>query len=93
MSGCGPAFAFLFIEALADAGVKYGLTRDVAYQLVSGMLKGSGALQLESGQHPGVLKDAVCSPKRNDDPRDRRTGGKGFRSALIHAIDAIEGKH
>lgn len=92
LSGCGPAFAFLFIEALADAGVKYGLTRDVAYQLVSGMLKGSGALQLESGQHPGVLKDAVCSPKGTTIRGIGALEEKGFRSALIHAIDAIEGK-
>ncbi len=92
ISGCGPAFVFLMIEALGDAGVKYGLDRKSAYTLASAMIKGSGALQLESAQHPGALKDAVCSPKGTTIKGISALEERGFRSALIHAIDAIEGK-
>ena len=92
LSGCGPAFVFVMIEALADAGVKYGLDRATAYALISAMVKGSGALQLESGQHPGVLKDAVCSPKGTTIKGIGALEEHGFRTALIQAIDAIEGK-
>lgn len=90
LSGCGPAFVFLMIEALADAGVKYGLDRATAYDLVSAMVKGSGALQSETKQHPGVLKDAVCSPKGTTIKGISALEENGFRSALIQAIDAIE---
>jgi pyrroline-5-carboxylate reductase len=62
VSGCGPAFAFLFAEALADGGVECGLPRDKANLYAAQMLLGSAKLLLESGKHPGALKDAVCSP-------------------------------
>lgn len=62
VSGCGPAFVFMFIEALADGGVACGLPRDKAQQLAAQTLMGSAKLLLESGKHPGELKDAVCSP-------------------------------
>lgn len=92
LSGCGPAFVFLMIEALADAGVKYGLERAKAYALASAMVKGSGALQMESAQHPGALKDAVCSPKGTTIRGICALEESGFRAALIRAIDAIEGR-
>ena len=60
--GCGPAYVYLFIEALADGGVKCGLPRDKALAYAEQMVLGAGKLARESGKHPGELKDAVCSP-------------------------------
>lgn len=62
ISGCGPAYAFMFIEALADGGVSCGLPRDKAQMMAAQTLLGAAQLLLESGKHPGQLKDAVCSP-------------------------------
>ena len=91
LSGCGPAFAAMFIEALGDAGVKYGLKRDAAYRLASQMLSGAGTLQMETGQHPGAMKDAVCSPGGTTIKGVSALEEEGFRNAIIKAIDAIEG--
>lgn len=62
LSGCGPAFAYLFIEALSDGAVACGLTRDRALKYAEQTLLGAAKLALKSGRHPGELKDAVCSP-------------------------------
>lgn len=62
VSGCGPAFVYMFIEALADGGVKCGLPRDKALLYAEATVKGAAALALSSGKNPGALKDAVCSP-------------------------------
>ncbi|MBQ1378235.1 MAG: pyrroline-5-carboxylate reductase [Lachnospiraceae bacterium] len=62
VSGCGPAFVCLFAEAMADAAVELGITRKNAYDLAYQTLLGTAKLLLETGQHPGELKDAVCSP-------------------------------
>lgn len=62
VSGCGPAFFFAIQEAIADAGVLHGLPRALAYQLTAQTMQGAGKMLAETGNHPGALKDAVCSP-------------------------------
>lgn len=89
ISGCGPAFADLIMEALADAGVRYGLPRQTAYALVSQMLLGSAKLQRDSGIHPAVLKDAVCSPGGSTIRGVQALEEKGLRAALEAAVDAV----
>lgn len=90
--GCGPAFVCLFIEALADAAVRYGIPRADAYRMVSQMIVGTGKLQLATGQHPGVMKDAVCSPGGTTIVGVAELERKGFRAAVIDAVDAILSK-
>lgn len=92
VAGCGPAFASMFIEALADAGVMHGLSRPVAYKLASQMIVGTGKLQLTTNNHPGAMKDAVCSPAGTTIVGVATLERKGFRSAIIDAIDNIEHK-
>ena len=92
ITGCGPAFVDLMIEAYADAAVKYGLARDTAYRLVSATLEGSAALQLATGAHPGVLKDQVCSPGGTTIAGVDALEKHGLRAALISSIDAVMDK-
>lgn len=89
VGGCGPAFAAMVIEALADATVKHGIPRADAYKIVSQMLLGTAKLQLETGQHPGVMKDAVCSPGGATIKGVAELEAAGLRSALIRAVDVI----
>ena len=88
VSGCGPAFVDLFVEAMADAGVAQGLSRRDALQLAAQTVLGSAKLILESGKHPGELKDAVCSPGGTTIQGVRKLEEKGFRSAVIEAVIA-----
>lgn len=89
ISGCGPAFAAMVIEALADAGVKYGLPRATAYRLASQTLVGTGRLQMESGRHPGAIKDAVCSPGGTTIRGVEALEKSGLRSAMMAAVQAV----
>ena len=86
VSGCGPAWAFQFIEALADGGVAAGLPRQTAQTYAAQMLLGSAALLLESGQHPGALKDAVCSPGGSTIQGVRVLEERAFRGAVTDAV-------
>lgn len=88
LSGCGPAFTFLFAEALADAGVECGLTRDQANLYAAQTLLGSAKLLLETGKHPGALKDAVCSPGGTTIAGVHALENGGFRAATINAVTA-----
>lgn len=92
LAGCGPAFASIFIEALADGAVKYGLSRDDAYQLASQMLVGTGKTQLKTRNHPGAMKDQVTSPGGTTIQGVSALEENNFRHAIIAAFDAIEGE-
>lgn len=92
IAGCGPAFAALFMEALGDAGVKYGLERKTAYRLAAAMLEGTGALQQATGDIPAAMKDAVCSPGGTTIRGICALEANGFRHAVISAIDAVENR-
>lgn len=92
VSGSGPAYVYIFIEAMADAGVKNGLPRDIAYKLAAQTVLGSAAMVLESGEHPGKLKDAVCSPGGSTIEAVYALEREGFRGAVITAIDACTEK-
>lgn len=91
VGGCGPAFIAMVIEALGDAAVKHGIPRASAYEMVSQMVAGTAKLQLETGAHPGAMKDAVCSPGGTTIRGVAELEAAGLRSAFIRAIDAIEG--
>ncbi|MCF0115543.1 MAG: pyrroline-5-carboxylate reductase [Erysipelotrichaceae bacterium] len=91
-SGCTPAYIAMFLEALGDVGVKYGLKRDAAYRLGAQVIKGTGALYLNSGTHPGAMKDAVCSPSGSTIKGVEALEQSGFRGSVMGAIDATMGK-
>ena len=93
ISGCGPAFIDVLMEAFADAAVKYGIQRPLAYRLVSQTFLGSAKLQRESGLHPGVLKDAVCSPGGTTIRGVMALDEKGARAACQAAVDAVMNYH
>ncbi len=88
VSSCAPAFADLFMEALADGGVACGLPRGLSLSLASQMLVGSGKLQISSLSHPGQLKDAVCSPAGSTIQGVRTLEEHAFRGAVIDAVIA-----
>jgi len=90
ISGCGPAFVAMMIEALADAGVKYGLPRAVAYRLASQTLLGTGKMQLETGMHPGEIKDGVCSPAGTTIRGVEALEACGVRHAFMEAVRATQ---
>lgn len=88
VAGCGPAFVYLFLEALADGGVACGLPRDKALLYAAQMARGAAALQLTGGAHPGALKDAVCSPGGSTIAGVRTLEERGFRGGVMDAVIA-----
>ena len=92
VSGSGPAYGFLMIEALADGGVAAGLPRDIAQRLAAQTLLGAAKMVLETGQHPGALKDAVCSPGGTTIEAIHALERGGVRAALIGAVRAAADK-
>jgi pyrroline-5-carboxylate reductase len=92
LSGSGPAYAFVMIEALADGGVGAGLPRDLATKLAAQTLLGAAKLVLDTGKHPGALKDMVASPGGTtiDGLHELELGG--LRAALINAVRAASDK-
>lgn len=88
LSGSGPAYVFLFVEALADAGVKVGLARDVARLLAAQTVLGAAKMVLESGRHPAELKDMVASPGGTTIAGLHALERGGLRGILIEAVEA-----
>ena len=88
LSGSGPAYAFTAIEAMADGGVKMGLPRDLSMKLAAQTLLGAAKMVLETGKHPGQLKDEVCSPAGTTINAMHVLESRGFRSSLIDAVQA-----
>ena len=90
VAGCGPAFAAIFLESMADGGVACGLPRASAIQYAAQMMLGTAKMVLETNQHPGVLKDSVCSPAGSTIQGVRTLEERGMRAAVLDAVTVRE---
>ena len=88
VSGSSPAYVFMMIEAMADAAVADGMPRAQAYKFAAQAVLGSAKMVLETGKHPGELKDMVCSPAGTTIEAVRVLEERGFRSAVFEAMKA-----
>ena len=88
LSGSGPAYGYMLVEAMADGGVLMGLPRDLSLKLAAQTLKGAAQMILETGQHPGTLRDAVTSPGGTTIAGIEALEEAGVRSAMIAAVRA-----
>lgn len=87
VSSSSPAYVFMFIEAMADAAVEGGMPRAQAYKFAAQAVMGSAKMVLETGKHPGELKDMVCSPAGTTIEAVRELEAHGFRSSIIEAME------
>lgn len=87
LCGSSPAYVFMFIEAMADAAVKLGIPRNKAYKMAEQAILGSAKLALETGKHPGELKDMVCSPGGTTIEAVTELENGNFRSTIIKALE------
>lgn len=92
ISGSSPAYVYIFIEAMADAAVSGGMPRPQAYNFAAQAVLGSAKMVLETGMHPGALKDMVCSPGGTTIEAVRTLEALGFRSAVFEAMKVCEEK-
>lgn len=88
VSGCAPAWVFMMLEAMADGAVAEGMPRKQAYEFAAQAVLGSAKLMLETGKHPGELKDMVCSPAGSTIQAVRVLEEKNFRGAMMEAVIA-----
>ena len=88
LSGSGPAYVYMMIEAMADGGVKMGLSRPLALQLAAHTVSGASKVLLHTGDHPGILKDKVCSPRGTTISGVHALEQAGFRAAVMGAVEA-----
>ena len=87
VAGSSPAYVFMFIEAMADGAVKLGIPRAKAYKMAAQSVLGSAKMVLETGKHPGELKDMVCSPAGTTIDAVVELEKLGFRNSVIQAMD------
>ena len=92
VSSSSPAYVFMFIEAMADAAVAGGMSRDLAYTFAAQAVLGSAQMVLATGKHPGELKDMVCSPAGTTIEAVRVLEERGLRSAVFEAVMACTEK-